>query len=184
MADQELTLTDESLPQQKNESAKDLLLAEQELSPQERMFCCEYLVEYKSTRAALSVGLAASTGINWLRKPKIAKYIRLLGNELAAESIISRDMVQYELLHEFLPMAKGETIVKGVDRDGIQFEGYQTNMAAYGRAIDLMAKHSGFTVPEVVAGDVNINIDLGRLGIKATNTIKGEYSEQIIEEDS
>lgn len=79
-------------------------------------------------------------------------------------------MVQHELIHEFLPRAKGDKSVVGVDRDGVAWEGKVTNMAAHAKAIDLMAKHSGFTVPETVKGGLVININHEAMGI----TIDGE----------
>lgn len=168
MAEQELVSTAESsLP---SESSEELRLAESALSPQERLFCYEYLVDYDHRRAAQSVQRSPNVGKKLLRQPKIARFIRLLTDELAAESLITRDLVQYEILHEFLPRAKGEVEVQGVDRDGVQFAGKVTNMAAYGKAIDLMAKHSGFTAPEVVKGGLTININHEAMGI----TIEGE----------
>ena len=50
-------------------------------------------------------------------------------------------------------------------------------MAAYGKAIDLMSKHSGFTVPEVVAGGLTINVDFGKLGVSAPVVVEGEFSD-------
>ena len=177
MAEQELELTSESsAPAEPNE----LKLAEQVLEPQERLFCYEYLTDYDHRRASTAVGRSASAGVKLLRQPKIARFINLLGDELANESLITRDMVQYELLHGYLPRARGDVAIHGVDRDGIQFEAKITNMAAYGKALDLMSKHSGFTVPEVVAGGLTINVDFGKLGVRKTETLEGEFSEQII----
>lgn len=167
---QENALTDVS-SQQKNE----LQSAEAELSAQERMFCYEYLTDYDHRRAATAVERSADSGIKLLRNPKIARLIRLLTDELAAESLITRDMVQYELLHGYLPRARGDVAINGVDRDGCEFTAKVTNMAAYGKAIDLMAKHSGFTVPEVVQGGVQINVNLGALGIGTT--VEGEATD-------
>lgn len=169
MAEQELALTEE-LSQQKSE----LRSAEQELNPQERLFCYDYLVDFNHRRAATSVGRSADAGKKLLRNPKVARFIKLLSNELATESLISADMVQYELLHEYLPRAKGETEINGVDRDGIGWSGKVTNMAAYGKGIDLMARHSGFMAAEVVKGGLTININHKAMGI----TVEGEYSEQ------
>jgi len=166
---QENESTSLSLPQQ-NEPSDELAKLNDLLTPQERLFCHEYLVEFNHRAAATKVGLSPNSGIRFLRKPLITQYIKLLTEELAHESIITRDMVQYELIHEYLPRAKGEIPVHGVDRDGIQFEAKITNMAAYGKAIDMMAKHSGFTVPEVVRGGLTININHEALGI----TIEGE----------
>jgi hypothetical protein len=172
LAEQESALTKELSEQA---APSELRLAEQELEPQERLFCYEYLTDYNAPRAAVHVGRARNSGRLLLRKPAIARFIRLLGDELIADSLITRDMVQYELLHEYLPRARGDIAIQGVDRDGIQFEGKITNMAAYGKAIDLMSKHSGFTVPEVVAGGLTINVDFGKLGVKETVTIEGEF---------
>jgi hypothetical protein len=173
LAEQELALTEES-SQPKNE----LRLAELELEPQERLFCYEFLIDYDHRRAATTVGRSATAGVKLLRNPKIARLINLLGDELATESLITRDMVQYELLHGFLPRARGDVAIAGVDRDGIAFSAKVTNMAAYGKAIDLMSKHSGFTVPEVVAGGLTINVDFGKLGVSKVETIEGEFREQ------
>lgn len=169
MAEQELVSTEES-SQPAEPSA--LRLAEQALEPQERLFCYEYLTDYNHRRAASAVSRSPDSGVKLLRNPKIARFINLLGAELADESLITRDMVQYELLHGFLPRARGDMEVHALDRDGGQVSGKITNMAAYGKAIDLMAKHSGFTVPEVVAGGLTININHRALGI----TVEGEFS--------
>ncbi len=182
MAEQELVSTAESsLPSEQSE----LQLAEQELNPQERMFCYEYLVDYDHRRASGAVERSPDAGVKLLRTPKIAHFIKLLGDELATDSLITRDMVQYELLHEFLPRARGDKSISGVDRDGNQWSGKVTNMAAHGKAIDMMARHSGFTVPEVVRGGLVININHKAMGI----TIEGEYEDvkstgQVIEESS
>ena len=175
MAEHELALTKESSGQPE---PTELQLAEKELDSQERMFCYEYLTDYNAPRAADHVGRSRSAGRLLLRKPAIARFIRLLGDELIADSLITRDMVQYELLHEFLPRARGDVAVQGVDRDGIQFEGKVTNMPAYGKALDMMSKHSGFTVPEVVAGGLSINVNFGNLGVKQPPVIEGELSGQ------
>jgi hypothetical protein len=45
-------------------------------------------------------------------------------------------------------------------------------MAAYARGLELMAKHSGFTLPETIQGGLTININHGALGI-----IEGESKE-------
>jgi hypothetical protein len=135
------------------------------------MFCYEYLVDYDHRRASAAVERSPNSGIKLLRNPKVVKFIRLLGDELANESLITRDMVQYELLHGYLPRARGDVEIHGVDRDGIAFTAKITNMAAYGKAIDLMAKHSGFTAPEIVKGGLTININHKALGI----TVEGEY---------
>jgi len=68
--------------------------------------------------------------------------------------------------------------IQGVDRDGVAFNAKVTNMAAYGKALDLMSKHSGFTVPEVVAGGLTINVDFGKLGVSKGEIVEGEFSEQ------
>ena len=170
MAEQELALTNKSSQQPE---PNELKLAEQALEPQERLFCYEYLVDYDHRRAASAVQRSPNAGVKLLRNPKIARFINLLGDELAAESLITRDMVQYELLHGFLPRARGDMDVHALDRDGQQVSGKVTNMAAYGKALELMAKHSGFTIPEVVAGGLTINVDLRRLGI----TVEGEYED-------
>lgn len=179
MAEHELASTGELSPQK-----SELQSAEQALEAQERMFCYEFLTDYDHRRAATSVGRSASAGIKLLRNPKIAKFINLLGDELAAESIISRDMVQYELLHGYLPRARGDKEIQGVDRDGVAFNAKVTNMAAYGKALDLMSKHSGFTVPEVVAGGLTINVNFEKLGVKKVETIEGEFSESNSSEET
>jgi hypothetical protein len=165
LAEQELVSTEES-----SQQLSELQSAEQELSAQERLFCYEYLIDFDHCRAAGAVNRSRNAGIKLLRNPKIARFVKLLSDELADNSIISRDMVQYELLHGYLPRARGDLAINGVDRDGVGWQGKVTNMAAYGKALDLMAKHSGFTAPEVVAGGLTINIDHRAMGI----TIEGE----------
>ncbi len=168
MAEQELALTGES-----SQPLNELQSAEQELNPQERVFSYEYLVDYDHRRAAASVGRSPDSGKKLLRNPKIAHFIKLLSDELVADSLITGDMVQYELLHEYLPRAKGDTEINGVDRDGVAWSGKVTNMAAYGKALDLMARHSGFNATEIVKGGLVININHEAMGI----TIEGESAE-------
>ena len=168
MAEQELVSMEES-----SEQKSELLLAEEQLEPQERLFCYEYLIDYNHRRAASAVNRSADAGVRLLRNPKIARFVKLLGDELADDSLISRDMVQYELLHQYLPRARGEVEIHAIDRDGHQVSGKVTNMAAWGKAIDLMSKHSGFTVPEVVKGGLTININHKAMGI----TVEGESVE-------
>jgi len=175
LAGQELESTNGSSEQPE---PSELRLAEQALEPQERMFCYEYLTDYDHRRAAVAVDRSADAGIRLLRKTEIARFINLLSDELAAESLITRDMVQYELLHGYLPRARGDMAIQGVDRDGVAFNAKVTNMAAYGKALDLMSKHSGFTVPEVVAGGLTINVDFGKLGVSKGEIVEGEFSEQ------
>lgn len=173
MAGQELESTDGS--SQLSEEKESL---EKLLEPQERLFCYEYLVDFNHRRAAQTVGRSPSAGMRLLRSPLVAKYVKLLSDELAQESLITRDMVQFELLNDYLPMAKGEKAIQGVDRDGVSWSAPVTNMAAYKGALDLMSKHSGFTVPEVVKGGLTINVNLAAMGIE----VEGEY-EDITPED-
>jgi hypothetical protein len=163
LANQELVPATESLPQ-----LSELQLAEQELNAQERLFCYGWLVSYNATKAGAEVDMSKSAAIRLLKKPSIVRFIKLLSDDIAEESLITREMVQHEIVHEFLPMAKGQVEISGMDRDGIQFTGKVTNMAAYGKAIDLMAKHSGFTAPEIVKGGLTININHKALGIEGT----------------
>lgn len=174
MAEQELVQTTESSQLSEfDELAKTL-------DSPHRLFCYEYLVDFDHRRAATVAQFSADSGMRILRKPEISRFIKLLTDELAHESLISRDMVQHELLHEFLPRAKGEKKVVGVDRDGIAWEGCVTNMAAHAKAIDLMSKHSGFTVPETVKGGLTININHKAMGI----TVDGESVEITENDDS
>lgn len=173
MAGQELESTGGS--SQLSEEKESL---EKLLEPQERLFCYEYLVDFNHRRAAQAVGRSPSAGLRLLRTAHIARYVKLLSDELAQESLITRDMVQYELLNDYLPMAKGEKAIQGVDRDGVSWSAPVTNMAAYKGALDLMSKHSGFTVPEVVKGGLTINLNLAAMGIE----VEGEY-EDITPED-
>ncbi|KKK47800.1 hypothetical protein LCGC14_3151500, partial [marine sediment metagenome] len=133
-----------------SESTRELI--EKELGPQLKLFCYEYLVDFNYRRAAVAVERSADAGIKLLRNPTVTRYIKILTDELAGESLISRDMVQYELLNNFLPKARGDEAINGVDRDGKQWSGKVTNMGAHAKAIELMAKHSGFTLPEIVKG--------------------------------
>jgi len=168
LAGQELVLIKESL---QPKSAKELL--EEELGPQLRLFCYEYLIDFDHRRAAVAAQRSSDSGIRLLRNPNISQYIKLLTDELVGESLISRDMVQYELLHRFLPKARGDEPIVGVDRDGVAWSGNVTNMSAYAKAIELMAKHSGFTLPEIVKGGLTINVNLKALGID----IEGQFKE-------
>ncbi len=181
MAEQGLVQTTES------SQLSEFEQLEKTLDPQRRLFCFEYLVDFDHRRAATVAKLSADSGIRLLRNPDISKFIKLLTDELAHESLISRDMVQYELLHEFLPRAKGEMDVVGVDRDGVAWSGKVTNMAAHAKAIDLMAKHSGFTVPETVKGGLTININHEAMGITIDGhsvEITNEQSGEQVEEES
>lgn len=182
MAEQELVQTTESSQLSEFEELGN------RLDSPHRLFCYEYLIDFDHRRAATVAKFSPDLGMRLLRKPDVSKYIKLLTDELAHESLISRDMVQHELLHEFLPRAKGEKKVCGVDRDGVAWTGNVTNMAAHAKAIDLMAKHSGFTLPETVKGGLVININHEAMGITidghSVEITDGESTKQVSEESS
>jgi hypothetical protein len=179
LAEQELTRANGS------SELSEFEKSEAALDPQLRLFCYEYLVDFDHRRAATVAKFNPDKGVRLLRRPEITQFIKLLTDELANESLISRDMVQHELIHEFLPRAKGDVDIVGVDRDGVAWKGKVTNMAAHAKAIDLMARHSGFTVPETVKGGLTININHKAMGItvdgESVEVTENEQSEQSAE---
>lgn len=159
---------------ERSSQSNELVELKKRLGPQLSLFCYEYIVDYDHRRAATAVGRRPEHGIKMLRNADVAKFINVLADELQQDSLITRDMVQFELLNDFIPMAKGLKNIAGVDRDGAPWNQKVTNLAAYGRGIDLMAKHSGFTQAEVAKGGVTVIINEHALGI----TIEGETEER------
>lgn len=156
-----------------NQQFQDLDLDKVEipkLNPQEKHFCFEYLVDYDHRRAAVAVGLKPERGIRWIRRPEISKFIHQANEVAARESLISKDMVEFELMHKFLPAARGEVPIRGVSAEGGPYCTPVTNMAAWGRGLELMAKHSGYNGASAADASVTININHEALGI----VIEGE----------
>lgn len=129
------------------------------------MFCFHYIGTLNIREASEKTDISYNLGQNYAHRPHVRKFINFLLGEIGYESLITRQQVEHELMFEFLPMAKGEKPIKGVDRNGEPWEECKTDMTAFGKALDLMSRHSGFVDEGNQVPGLTININHQALGI-------------------
>jgi phage terminase small subunit len=76
-------------------------MAKEDLSPKQKLFCEEYIIDHNATQAAIRAGYSSKTaraiGAENLTKPNIENYIKKLKGGLAARHEITKDMIVQEL---------------------------------------------------------------------------------------
>jgi hypothetical protein len=136
------------------------------LTIQEVMFCRHYFVTFDEKRAAKRVGLKGQ-GPELLQNPWVREYLQLLQTEWGNEStLINKRHVEHLLINDFIPMAQGKKRIKKWHPEAGNVEVFETNMAAYARALDMAAKHTGFVKDQAETKGVSININFSDLGIQ------------------
>lgn len=137
----------EKLPTGSEPITKESLPGES-LTPQERTFAFRYLVDYNHSNAAEAAGYSRHRGINLLRDPRIREFIGFLQADVERTSLISKALVEHEILHVALPRAKGdEAVSEFVPGMGISVTTQRYDASSHLRIIDMMAKHSGYIAP-------------------------------------
>ena len=152
-----------------NSTSTDLIVAS-DLDPQLKRFAFEYIATYKHREAASKAGFNPNRGISLLRNPEVKEFIDSLEGRLADSSLIRRDLLAIELLDTALPVAKGEISAPAWHPEQGHFDKTEFQPTFYMKALDMIAKHTGFTQNEKEAGGVVININLDAVGV----TIDGQ----------
>lgn len=142
-----------------------------------RAFAYKYIESYDHCEAAQAVGYARASGQKLLRDPITAAFIGDLQEAMGERSIIKRDFINVQWM-KLLPKLMGEEgVMLGVDKDGLQQEGYKFHASEATRAITELSKSTDFYAGGTGNGNVSININLAALGIEEKGiTIEGEHS--------
>jgi len=98
---------------------------EDKLTPKERIFCHEYIVDWNKSRAARAAGYsentAAEIGYENMKKPHIVQYVEFIKNDLEKEAGISKLMVikewkkiAFSNITDILNVMRDDTLEDGV----------------------------------------------------------------------
>jgi len=139
-----------------------------DLTPQEKAFCVFYVETYDMEDSRKKAKLSAEKAKGLIRNPLSMAYINDCQEVMAQRSVISRDFVNVQWL-KLLPKVMGEEdVALGVDKDGNQLEGKKFEPSAVAKIMTELSKSTNFYAEgSGQSASVNINIDLGALGIKS-----------------
>lgn len=148
-----------------------------ELDTTRRAFAYKYIESYDHCEAAQEIGFTRATGLKLLRDPITAAFISDLQETMGERSIIKRDFINVQWM-KLMPKLMGEEeVMLGVDKDGMQQEGYKFHAGEATRALTELSKSTNFYAGGTGNGNVSININLAALGIEEKGiTIEGEHS--------
>lgn len=143
-----------------------------DLTAQQKAFCIYYVETYDTKDAASRAKISLNAARKHLRDPLTMAYINDCQEVMAQRSVINRDFVNVQWL-KLLPKVMGEEeIFLGVDKDGCQLQGKKFEPAAAAKIMTELSKSTNFYAEgSGQSASVNINIDLGALGIKETNGV-------------
>lgn len=135
------------------------------LTPKQRLFAKEYLVDLNATQAAIRAGYSEKTayriGAELLQKTSVSNFISEAMSRRAERLDISQDYI-LAALREIVErtmqaapvMRKGEQVV---DEDGNHVWAFDAKNAC--RALELLGKHLGmFTGEQVVKDEVKVTV--------------------------
>lgn len=163
----ELTTTiDESL----HESSKSVESLRKDnwarLDAKRKAFAYKYIETYDHCEAAKAAGFSRSAGLGLLRDPLIVAFIDDLQQVMGERSIITRDFINVQWM-KVLPKLMGEEeVMLGVDKDGMQQEGYKFHASEAVRAVTELSKSTNFYAGGSGNANVSVNINLAALGIE------------------
>lgn len=124
------------------------------LTPKQKRFCEEYLIDLNATQAAIRAGYSEKTaqiiGFENLTKPIISKFIKEKQEELSKKASISAEWVLKRLKEisdrcmtaEPVMIREGPKIVQKTDENGNGVWEFDSTGAV--RATELLGKHIGF----------------------------------------
>jgi len=134
-----------------------------DLSESDRLFAHAYVEERSVIKATRAIGLERDAGYKKLKKPVVAGYIAELEKQYTERRLITREMLEMEYL-EALEKLTGREESDLMSPDGTMVRAKKFHGMETVKALDGMAKLIGES-GRSGGGGVNINIDLGRLGI-------------------
>lgn len=137
-----------------------------ELDAKRKAFAYKYIESYDHYAAAQAAGFSRSSGLSLLRDPLVVGFIDDLQRVMGERSIITRDFINVQWM-KLLPKLMGEEeVMLGVDKDGMQQEGYKFHAGEAVRAVTELSKSTNFYAGGTGQANVSININLEALGIK------------------
>ncbi len=114
------------------------------MTPKQRLFIQEYLIDANATQAAIRAGYSAKTahsiGDENLRKPGIAKAIMDAMVARSERTEITSDWVLQTLKSNVDRAMQAEAVT---DRDGVETGEYVYNGSVANKALELIGKHLG-----------------------------------------
>jgi phage terminase small subunit len=115
-----------------------------ELTPKQRLFVSEYLIDLNATKAAERAGYSARSaraiGTENLAKPAIASAIRRAKEERAQRTLVSADWVIRHLKRNIVRASQLEPVM---DKNGLPTGEYRWDGAVVNGAARLLLEHLG-----------------------------------------
>lgn len=135
-----------------------------DLSPQHRSFCYEYLRTYNHHQAAEEVGVPKVMALRTLKNPLVQAFIAYLNQKKEHFTLIDAAFIEVQYLSLYSKLI-GEEEVPLQDKNGDMFLAKKFHASESVSALRDMAKSTKFFKEGSGQGGVNINFDLGALGI-------------------
>ena len=129
-------------------------MASNELTPKQKRFCEEYLIDLNATQAAIRAGYSSKTaqiiGFENLTKPIIADFIKTKQEELSKKASISAEWVLNRLKEISdrcmtatpVMIREGRDLVQKMDEEGNGV--WEFDSSGANRSTELIGKHLGF----------------------------------------
>lgn len=136
-----------------------------DLDDQKKAFVYKYMTHYSHREAATEVGFNAGQGFHILREPLVQAFMAYLQQKKENYTLIDSSFIEVQYLRLYGKLL-GEEEVDMVDKNGTHFRGKKFHAAEAVSALRDMAKSTKFFKEGSGQGGVNINFDLGALGIK------------------
>ena len=121
-----------------------------DLTPKQKLFCKEYLIDFNATQAAIRAGYsengAASTAVHLLKNPKIQKAVAEGRGKVADQTPIDQNYVLSRLA-EIVERCMQHEPVR--DRSGKPTGEYRFDSRGAVKALELLGKHNGMFMNRV-----------------------------------
>ncbi|MHB8172723.1 MAG: terminase small subunit [Thermincolia bacterium] len=136
-----------------------------ELTPKQKMFVAEYLIDLNATQAAIRAGYSEKTaysiGEENLRKPEIQEAIQKSQNKRAEKLELSAEWVLQRLKDISDRCIQAEPVL---DREGNPIGEYRFDSAGANKATELIGKHLKLFTDKVEhSGTITLEDALGEL---------------------
>lgn len=154
-----------------------------DLQDQHKQFAQEFLRCYSHLQAADAAQIPRSIAMRVLNDPLVQCFLTYLREKKETYTLIDTAFVESQYLSLYGKLI-GEEEVPMVDKDGVCFQGKKFHASEAVSALRDMAKSTKFFKEGGGSGGVNINFDLGALGIKQATNQPIEVKAEVVSKDS
>jgi phage terminase small subunit len=132
------------------------------LTPKQKKFCEEYLIDLNATQAAVRAGYSPRTAnpqaARLLANVSVKQYIQSKQDKLQAQTEITQEFVLSSLQKVALRSMQAEPVL---DRDGNETGAYVFNAAGANKSLELLGKHIGLFTDKIEhSGNISHTINI------------------------